>query len=63
MPRGWRVLKKLGTELPYDPGIPLLGIYPEETIIQKDACTVMFITTLFTIVKTQKQPKCTLTEE
>ena len=57
------LLKKLEIELLYDPGIPLLGIYPEETIIQKDACTVMFITALFTIVKTQKQPKCTLKEE
>ena len=39
----WRFLKKLKIELPYDPVIPLLGIYPEKTIIQKEACTTMFI--------------------
>ena len=38
----WRFLKRLKTELPYDPAIPLLGIYPEETIIQKESCTTMF---------------------
>ena len=51
-------LKKLKIELPYDPAITLLGIYPDKTIIQKDTCTTMFITALFTIAKTQKQPKC-----
>ena len=50
-------------ELPYDPSIPLLGIYPEKTLIQKDTCTPMFITALFTIVKTWKQPKCPSTDE
>ena len=59
----WRFLKKLKIELPYDPAIPLLGIYPEKTIIQKDTCTPMFITALFTIAKTWKQPKCPLTDE
>ena len=59
----WRFLKKLQIELPYDPAIPLLGIYPEKTIIQKDTCTPMFIATLFTIARTGKQPKCPLTEE
>ena len=58
-----RFLKKLKIELPYDPAIPLLGIYPEKTIIQKDTCTPMFIATLFTIAKTWKQPKCLLTDE
>ena len=53
----WRFLKKLKTELPYDPAIPLLGIYPEKTIVQKDTCTPMFIAVLFTIAKTWKQPK------
>ena len=43
----WRFLKKLKIELPYDPAIPLLGIYPEKTIIQKDECTSMFIAALF----------------
>ena len=59
----WRFLKKLKTELPYDPAIPLLGIYPEETIIQKDTCTPMFIAALFTVARTQKQPRCPLTDE
>ena len=54
----WRLLKKLKIELPYDPAIPLLGIYPEKTIICKDTCTLMFITALFTIARTWKQPKC-----
>ena len=45
----WRFLKKLKIELPYDPAIPLLGIYPEKTIIQKDTCTPMFIAALFTM--------------
>ena len=59
----WRFLKKLNIELPYDPAIPLLGIYPEKTIIQKDTCTTMFIAALFTIAKTWKQPKCPSTDE
>ena len=59
----WRFLKKLQIELPYYPAIPLLGIYPETTIIQKDTCTPMFIAALFTISRTWKQPKCPSTEE
>ena len=61
----WRFLKKLKIELPYDPAIPLLAIYPEKTktLIRKDTCTPMFIAALFTIVKTWKQPKCTSTDE
>ena len=55
--------KKLKIELPYDPAIPLLGIYPDKTIIQKDTCTLMFITALFTIAKTRKQPKYPTTDE
>ena len=51
----WRFLKKLKIELLYDPAIPLLGIYPDKTIIQKDTCTLMFIAALFTIAKTWKQ--------
>jgi len=53
-------LKKLKTELPYDPGIPLLGIYLEKILIEKDTCTPMFIEALFIIAKTWKQPKCPL---
>ena len=45
----WRVLKKLIIQLPYDPAIPLLGVYPEKTRIQKDKCTPMFTAALFTI--------------
>ena len=59
----WRFLRKLKIELPYDPAIPLLDIYPGKTIIQKDTCTPMFIATLVTIAKTGKQPKCPLTDE
>ena len=59
----WRFLKKLKIELPYDPAIPLLGIYPDKTTIQKDTCTPMFITALFTRAKTWKQPKCPSTDE
>ena len=59
----WRFLKKLKTELPYDPAIPLLGIYPEKTRIQKDTCTSMFIAALFTIARSWKQPKCPSTDE
>ena len=59
----WRFLKKLKIELPYDPAIPLLGIYVEKSIIQKDTCIPMFIAALFTIARTWKQPKCPSTEE
>ena len=59
----WRFLKKLKIELPCDPAIPLLGIYPDKTIIQKDTCTPMFVAALFTITKTWKQPKCPSTDE
>ena len=60
---GWRFLKKLKLEPPYDPAIPLLGIYPEKTIIQNESCTTMFIAALFTIARTWKQPKCPSTDE
>ena len=59
----WRFLKKLKIEPPYDPAIPLQGIYPEDTIVQKDTCTPMFVAALFTIARTWKQPKCPSTEE
>ena len=59
----WRFLKKLKIELPYDPAIPLLGIYPEKTIIEKVTCTAVFIAALFTIARTWKQPKCPSTDE
>ena len=59
----WRFLKKLKIELPYDPAIPLLGIYTEKTIIQKESCTKMFLAALFTIARTWKQPKCPSSDE
>ena len=59
----WRFLRKLNIELPYDPAIPLLGIYPDKTFLEKDTCTHMFTAALFTIAKTWKQPKCPLTDE
>ena len=63
----WRIVgrfrKKLKIELPYDPAIPLLCIYPEKTIIQKESCTQMFFAALFTIARTWKQPKCLSTDE
>ena len=58
-----RFLNKLKLEIPYNPAIPVLGIYLEKTIIQKDTCTPMFIATLFTIVRMWKQPKCPSTEQ
>ena len=56
----WNFLRKLKTDLPFYPTIPLLGLYPEnpETPIQKNLCTPMFIATQFTIAKCWKQPKC-----
>ena len=54
----WRFLKKLEIELPYDPAIPLLGIHTKETRTEKDTCTPMFITALFIIARTWKQPRC-----
>ena len=59
----WRFLKKLKIELPYDPAIQLLGIYPDKTVIRKDTCTPMFTAALFTIAKSWKQPKCPSTDE
>ena len=58
-----RFLKKLGIKPPYDLAIPLLGIYPEEVKIEKDKCIPMLTAALFTIDKTCKQPRCTLTDE
>ena len=55
-----RVLKKLGIKLPYDPEIPLLGIYPEKTKTEKDTCIPLFFVT---ITRTGKQPRCPLTDE
>ena len=59
----WRFPKKLKIELPCDPAIPLLGTYPEKTIIQRDTCTLMFTAALFITARTWKPPKCPSTEE
>ena len=56
-------LKKLEIELPYDPAIPLLGIHTEETRIERDTCTPMFIATLFIIARIWKQPRCPSADE
>ena len=59
----WRFLKKLGIKPPYDPASPLLGIYTDETTIEKDTYIPLFITTLFKIATTWKQPRCPSTDE
>ena len=58
----WRFLKKLGIKPPYDTAILLLGIYTEETKIERDTCITLFIAALFTIARTWKQPRCLLTD-
>ena len=58
-----RFLKKLEIELPYDPSVPLLGIHTEETRIERDTCTPMFIAALFIIARTWKQPRCPSADE
>ena len=55
--------KKARNRMPYDPAISLLGIHTKETRIEKDTCTPMFITALFIIARTWKQPRCPLADE
>jgi hypothetical protein len=61
----WKLLKNVNIDLPYDPAIPLLGIYPKEwdTGYFRGTCTPMFIATLLTIAKLWKQPRCPTTDE
>ena len=59
----WRFLKKLGIKPPYDPAIPLLGVYPEETKTERDTCIPLLVAALFTIARTWKQPGCASTGE
>ena len=61
----WSFLRKLRIALPFDPPIPLLGIYPKDlkTHIRKDICTLMFIATLLTVAETWKQPKCPVIDD
>ena len=59
----WRFLKVLGIKPPYDPAIPLLGMYSEEIKIERDTCIPLFLAALFTIDRTWKQPRCPSTDE
>jgi len=59
----WRFLKKLGIKPPYDPAIPLLGLYHEETKIERHTCIPLFTAALLTIARTWKQPRCPSTNE
>ena len=59
----WRFLKKLEIKPPYDPEIPVLGIYPEENKLEKDTCIPLFFAALFTIARTWRQPRCSSTDE
>ena len=59
----WRFLKKLEIKAPYDPATPLLGIYSEETKIEKDTCIPLFTAALFIIARRWKQLRCPSTDE
>ena len=59
----WRCLRKLEIKPPYDTAIPLLGMYPEETKIEKDTCIPLLTAALFTIARTWKQPRYPSTDE
>ena len=61
----WRFLKKLKIELPYDPAIALVGIYPQDigVLFQRGPCTPMFTAALSTRAKVGKEPKCPLMDE
>ena len=59
----WRFPKNLGIKPAYDPAIPLLGIHPEETKIERDTCIPLLTAALFTIARTMKQPRCPWTDE
>ena len=59
----WRFLKKLEIELPHDPAIPLLHIHTKKTRSERDTCTPMFISALFIIARTWKQPRCPSADE
>ena len=59
----WRFLKTQCIKPAYDSATPLLGIYPEETKIEKDTCIPVFTAALFTIARAWKQPRCPWTDE
>ena len=61
----WRFLRKLKIDLPYDPAVALLGIYPRDTgvLMHRGTCTPMFIAALSTIAKLWEEPKCPSTDK
>ena len=59
----WKFLEKLETQLSHNPAIPLLGIHTKETRTERDMCTPVFITALFTIARTWNQPRCPLPDK
>ena len=59
----WRFFKKLGIKPPYDPAIPLLGMYPKETKTEIDTCIPLVLAALSTAGRTRKQPRCPSTDE
>ena len=63
----WRFLRKLGMTLPEDPAIPLLGIYPEDSLACNkgigNTCSTMFLAALFVVARSWKQPRCPSMEE
>ena len=63
--KAWRFLKKLKIELPYNPAIALLGIYPKDinVVIQRGTCTPMFIAAMSIIAKLWKEPRCPSTDK
>ena len=63
MENSLEVPQKTKYRIPYDPAIPLLGIYLDKSFLEKDTCTPMLIAALFTIAKTLKQPKCSSADE
>ena len=63
MQKNMEIPLKQGIKLPFNPAIPLLGIYPEEITTKRDTCTSVFIAALFAIARTWKQSRCPLTDE
>ena len=61
----WKVFKKLKIDLPYDPAIALLGIYPKyiDAVKRQDTCTPVFLAAMSTIAKLWKEPRCPLTDD
>ena len=59
----WRFSRKLYIELPYDPKIPVLGMYPDKAFLEKATCSGMLMAALFTTAKTWKQPTCPSTDD